>query len=71
MTIRQLIESYFDFGDFELILMTKENDKLKNIGTFKTDSIGIKSYLDYKIEKWCFNDNNERALVLFVGGVIS
>jgi len=62
MTIKELIEHFFDVGIFNLRLFT---NKAEHIGDFRSDSIGLKEYMNYKIELWSFSVH-KRGLVLYL-----
>lgn len=62
MTIKELIEQFYDSGIFYMGLFTSTAE---HIGDFKSDSIGINMYLNRKIACWCFG-KSDRSLVLFI-----
>lgn len=62
MTIRELIEHFYDSGIFHMRLFT---NYAEHIGDFKTDSIGLKEYMNYKIVYWYFG-KSDRSLDLFI-----
>ena len=62
MTIDELIERFYDSGTFILRLFTIHAE---HIGDFKSDSIGLKEYMNHKIKLWSFGAN-ERILILYL-----
>ena len=62
MTIKELIEHFYDSGIFHIRLFT---NYAEHIGDFKSDSIGLKEYMNYKIKVWSFG-TNERSLTLYL-----
>lgn len=62
MTIKELIERFYDSDIFILRLFT---DNAEHIGDFKNDSIGINVYMNYKIVYWRFTIS-ETGLILYI-----
>lgn len=63
MTIKELIEHFYDSGIFHMRLFTSTT--VEHIGDFKNDSIGINMYMNRKIVYWRFG-KSDRSLDLFV-----
>jgi hypothetical protein len=62
MTIDELIDCFFNTGNFNLSLFTNEAE---HIGDFKSDSIGLKEYMNHKIKIWNFGVH-EKSLILYL-----